>query len=72
MSLASDPTLHARTKHIDIQHHFIRERLELKQIELQYEPTGTLVSDIFTKSLPISRHQELTTRLGLVKDEGES
>ena len=39
IALAKNPTSHARTKHIDIRHHFIRETLEAGQIKLDYCPT---------------------------------
>jgi hypothetical protein len=35
-SLAQNPIQHSRTKHIDIRHHFIREILQRKEIEIKY------------------------------------
>src|ERR1035438_3988213 len=37
--LAKYPEYHARTKHIDIQHHFIQETIEMKKVELIYCPS---------------------------------
>lgn len=39
------------TKHIDIRHHFVRQYIQQKVIELFYVPTTDNVSDIFTKAL---------------------
>ena len=36
--LAKNPTNHDRSKHIDVQHHFIREKIENKVVELKYCP----------------------------------
>ena len=32
VKLAHNPVYHARTKHIELQHHFIREKIECKEI----------------------------------------
>jgi transposase InsO family protein len=40
------------TKHIDIRHHFIRQRIESREIELVGINTRDMVADVFTKSLP--------------------
>ncbi|OWZ14358.1 Glucan endo-1,3-beta-glucosidase [Phytophthora megakarya] len=36
--LAKNPQFHNRTKHIDVRHHFVRERIEMKQIEVEHVP----------------------------------
>ena len=51
ISLAKNPTFHARTKHIDIRHHFVREAVENELIELVYCPTEEMIADILTKPL---------------------
>src|SRR5271163_2532660 len=38
IALAKNPIHHARIKHIDIQHHFIREKMESGEIDLEYMP----------------------------------
>src|SRR4051812_39083272 len=52
IALAKNPVHHARTKHIDIQHHFIREKVQLRKIELEYISTDEMIADTLTKSLP--------------------
>jgi hypothetical protein len=65
IALAKNPTHHSCTKHIDIQHHFIREKLESGEIGLKYCPTQDMVADVLTKALAKERHQNLTRSMGL-------
>ncbi|TPX54143.1 hypothetical protein PhCBS80983_g06021 [Powellomyces hirtus] len=51
ISLAMNPVHHARTKHIDIRHHFICNHVA-KEIHLEYLPTAEMVADSLTKPLP--------------------
>ena len=52
IAIARNPVSHTRTKHIDVQFHFIRETLNNGCI---YWPTEQMVADVLTK--PISRDQ---------------
>ncbi|TPX52856.1 DNA-directed DNA polymerase, partial [Powellomyces hirtus] len=54
--LAMDPVHHARTKHIDIRHHFIRDHVD-KEIHLECLPTAEMVADSLTKPLPAPAFQ---------------
>lgn len=51
IALANNPVFHARTKHINIQHHFIRDEVATKRIELAYVPTAEMIADGLTKPL---------------------
>ena len=53
IKLAHNLVYHARSKHIELQHHFVRENIESKEIELTYYSTSGNVVDIFTK--PVGR-----------------
>ena len=44
IALANNPVLHSRTKHIDIQHHFIRNEVTEGRIDLTYVPTYLLIT----------------------------
>jgi hypothetical protein len=59
IALARNPVLHKRTKHIEIRYHFIRERIESKQVQLEYVPTQKQLADIMTKALPKPQFETL-------------
>ena len=51
ITLAKNPIHYARTKHIDIQHHYIRECVENEAIRLLYIPMEQMVADSLMKAL---------------------
>jgi hypothetical protein len=57
---------HARTKHIDIQHHFVRELVEAGTIVLHYLETHDMVADVFTKPLPVNTFRKFRDALNIV------
>lgn len=56
IALAENPDQHARTKHIDIQYHFIRQHLAEKTILLRFIGTADMAADILTKALERIAH----------------
>ncbi|SLM35631.1 gag polymerase env protein [Lasallia pustulata] len=52
LALAKNPTQHRRTKHIDIQHHFVRENQAAGEVDLRYVPTAEQLADGLIKALP--------------------
>jgi transposase InsO family protein len=52
LKLATDDNYHARTKHIDIRYHFIRQVVASGAIDITYCPTDDMTADILTKALP--------------------
>jgi hypothetical protein len=72
IALAKDNKYHARTKHIDLRYHFIREAVEDGKIKVRYIPTEENTSDIFTKPLPKPKFQYFVEKLGLkeLKEDG--
>ena len=51
IALAHNPEYHTRTKHIDVQYHFIRESVEMGKVKLVYCPIEEMVADALTKPL---------------------
>lgn len=69
IKLIRNPEFHNRTKHIDIQYHFVREKYEDGHIVPIYVNTLEQQADILTKALPRNRFQELRRKLGIVEIE---
>ncbi len=65
ISLTKNPTHHARTKHIDVQHHFVREWVENGEVRFEYYPTEHMVADVLTKALSKEWHHKLINLFGL-------
>lgn len=63
--LVKNPVFHKRTKHIDVQYHFIREKFQEDQFELEYINTDEQVADILTKGMNKSRHNYLCDLMNL-------
>jgi hypothetical protein len=49
--LVNNPVYHARTKHIEVHYHFIREKVLAKEIDLIHVSTEDQIADIFIKAL---------------------
>src|SRR5438045_9314118 len=58
-----NPVFHARTKHFDMRHHFIRDVVAKGDLSVGYVPGTENPADIFTKSLDRSKH---AIALGLI------
>jgi hypothetical protein len=65
IALANNPEHHARTKHIDIQYHFVRNRVENGSTKLEYCPTEEMAADGLTKALRPERHWKLARMMGM-------
>lgn len=66
ISISNDVMFHQRTKHIDIQYHFIRNLVIDGIIDTYYCPTLDMVADILTKGLPRAQHEKLTVDMGVL------
>lgn len=67
INLAHNPVYHGGTKHIEVRHHFIREKIVSGEIKLKYISTVDQIADIFTKALGRTAFERLRDKLGLVK-----
>nr|GEW13439.1 hypothetical protein [Tanacetum cinerariifolium] len=63
IALCCNDVQHARSKHIDIRHHFIRDQVEKGMIELYFVTTDYQLANIFTKALPREQFEFLLPRL---------
>jgi hypothetical protein len=66
ISVAKNPVLHFRTKHIEARYHFLRENVEKGNINLIHVPTEKQLADILTKPLDQATYARLRGELGVV------
>ena len=66
ISIAKNPVHHDRTKHVEIDRHFIKEKVADGSINLSYTPTKLQTVDILTKALPRITFDELCIKLGTI------
>lgn len=65
MSLAQNPVFHARTKHVEVEYHFVRDLIKAGKINLEYVATQDNPADILTKALGTELHEKHVRSLGL-------
>jgi hypothetical protein len=65
IELAKNAKYHNRTKHIDICHHFVREKVVSNEIKVSFCPTEDMVADIMTKGLSRVTFEKLRDLLGV-------
>ena len=69
-TLGKDPSLHKRMKHIDIQYHYVRERVEAKDVLFRHIPGRENPADALTKPLQRPHFEFLQDHLGIVGPSG--
>ena len=63
LTLASNPMFHARTKHVEVDYHFIREKVTNRDIQLRHISTDDQLANLLTKALPSPKFTLLQSKL---------
>jgi hypothetical protein len=66
--LSTNPVQHQRTKHVEIDLHFVRENVAIGQVCVLHVPTTSQFTDIFMKGLPSSVFNEFWSSLNIYSD----
>ncbi|KAK9721226.1 hypothetical protein QE152_g5595 [Popillia japonica] len=66
IDLAETSAYRQRTKHIDVRHHFLREKIEDGEISINHIPTDEMTADSLTKPLFKQKHETCAKNMGLV------
>jgi hypothetical protein len=63
--LSINPIQHQRMKHVEIDLHFVRERMTISDVHVLHVPTTSQFTDIFMKGLSISVFLEFRSSLNI-------
>jgi hypothetical protein len=62
-----NPRFHGRTKHIEVNFHFVREHVAYRQLDVRFISSADQLADAFTKSLPAAKLDLFCHNLNLIK-----
>ena len=66
IALANNLMYHAKTKHVELDIHFVREEVSAKQLDICYIRSVDRTANIFTKALPYSHFHYLRCKFNVL------
>ena len=66
IKLLKHPIASIKSKHIDVIHHFARERVSRKEVMFEYCNTDAMIADCFTKALPVGKFRWCCAGMGVL------
>jgi hypothetical protein len=68
--MSKNPVHHRRTKHIELDVHFVREKVAMGKLRVLHVPSSCQLADIFTKGLPRVLFTEFRDNLAVGSPDG--
>lgn len=65
ISISENPVQHNRTKHVEVDRHFIKEKLEAHIISLPHVRSREHLADILTKAIGVKLFEDTLSKLGI-------
>ena len=65
ISISENPVQHDRTKHVEVDRHFIKEKIEAKIVELPFVKSKDQLADILTKAVNSKSFREVLGKLSI-------
>ena len=65
ITITCNPEFHNHSKHIEIRHHFLRQKLDEEELDLEFVPTGDQVADVLMKGLVQEKHDRFAEAMGV-------